>query len=75
MRNSGIELTVSADVIKNSDFTWETSFNITTNKNKVISLADGVENILKGDNGGLKLRISQYPESLSDVCICTRLPE
>ena len=55
MRNSGIELTVSADVIKNSDFSWETSFNITTNKNKVISLADGVENILKGDNGGLEI--------------------
>ena len=55
MRNSGIELTVSADVIKNSDFTWETSFNITTNKNKVFSLADGVENILKGDNGGLEI--------------------
>ena len=55
MRNSGIELTVSADVIENSDFTWETSFNITTNKNKVISLADGVENILKGDNGGLEI--------------------
>ena len=55
MRNSGIELTVSADVIKNSDFTWETSFNITTNKNKVISLADCVENILKGDNGGLEI--------------------
>ena len=45
MKNSGIELTVSADVIRNSQFTWETSFNITTNKNKVISLADGVENL------------------------------
>ena len=55
MKNSGIELTVSADVIRNSQFTWETSFNIATNKNKVISLADGVENILKGDNGGLEI--------------------
>ena len=55
MKNSGIELTVSADVIRNSQFTWETSFNITTNKNKVISLAVGVENILKGDNGGLEI--------------------
>ena len=55
MKNSGIELTVSADVIRNSQFTWETSFNITTNQNKVISLADGVENILKGDNGGLEI--------------------
>ena len=34
MKNSGIELTVSADVIRNSQFTWETSFNITTNKNR-----------------------------------------
>ena len=55
MKNSGIELTVSADVIRNSQFTWETSFNITTNKNKVISLANGVENILKGHNGGLEI--------------------
>ena len=55
MKNSGIELTVSADVIRNSQFTWETSFNIATNENKVISLADGVENILKGDNGGLEI--------------------
>ena len=55
MKNSGIELTVSADVIRNSQFTWETSFNITTNKNEVISLADGVENMLKGDNGGLEI--------------------
>ena len=58
MKNSGIELTVSADVIRNSQFTWETSFNITTNKNKVISLADGVENILKGKSIG---RLYLYP--------------
>ena len=55
MQNSGIELTLSADVIKNSQFTWETSFNITTNKNKIISLADGVENILAGDDSGLEI--------------------
>ena len=36
MKNSGIELTVSADVIRNSQFTWETSFNITTNKNNCL---------------------------------------
>ena len=54
MKNSGIELTISADVIRNKGFVWNTSFNITTNKNEIISLAEGVENILGGDDGGLE---------------------
>lgn len=55
MKNSGIELTISADVIKNKEFTWQTSLNFTTNKNEVVSLADGVENILGGDDSGLEI--------------------
>lgn len=55
MKNSGIELIVLVDVIRNSQFIWEISFNIMINKNKVILLVDGVENILKGDNGGLEI--------------------
>nr|WP_320057564.1 TonB-dependent receptor [uncultured Bacteroides sp.] len=54
MKNSGIEFTISADVIKTKDFTWDTSFNITTNKNKILSLAEGVDNIIAGDDGGLE---------------------
>ncbi len=42
MVNSGVELTVGADVIHTKDFSWNTSFNITTNKNKVTELAEGV---------------------------------
>lgn len=52
MQNSGIELTLSVDVIKTQDFKWTSSFNITTNKNKVVSLSEGVEEILSGDAGG-----------------------
>jgi len=45
MKNEGIELTISADVIKNKNFKWYTSFNFTTVDNKVLSLAEGVDQI------------------------------
>lgn len=48
MTNQGIELNISADVIKNKNFTWTTSFNITTTKNRVDKLAEGIENITTG---------------------------
>lgn len=54
MENSGVEFTIGADVIKTKDFTWNTSFNLTTNKNIVTGLADGVEEILAGDASGLE---------------------
>jgi len=54
MRNSGIELTLSVDILKNKDFKWNSSFNITTNSNKVLELADGVESILGWDNSALE---------------------
>lgn len=54
MKNYGVELTVSADILKDSEFKWFTSFNITTAKNEVISLADGLENILGMDDSQLE---------------------
>lgn len=49
MKNDGIEFSISADVIKTKDFTWNSSFNFTTSHNEVLSLAEGVEKIL-GDS-------------------------
>lgn len=49
MSNSGFEFTVSATPYKNKDLSWFTSFNITTHRNKVIALADGVEELLSSD--------------------------
>lgn len=40
MVNSGIELSVSANVINRKKFTWNTSLNLTTNKNEVTSLGN-----------------------------------
>jgi len=41
IRNDGIELSLNTLNIKNKNFEWQTSFNISFNKNKVIELADG----------------------------------
>ena len=45
MQNKGFELTIGADVIRTKDFSWTTNFNITTAHNKVIELAQGVDEI------------------------------
>ena len=50
MENRGIELTLGAEVISTKDFSWNTSFNITTAQNKVLSLAEGVPEIYAGDD-------------------------
>ncbi|MBB4079250.1 TonB-linked SusC/RagA family outer membrane protein [Lewinella aquimaris] len=40
VENKGVELTIGGTPLKLGDFRWYTSFNIATNKNKVLSLAD-----------------------------------
>lgn len=39
MQNKGFEFTLNTTNIERGDFTWNTSFNISLNKNKVLSLA------------------------------------
>jgi TonB-linked SusC/RagA family outer membrane protein len=39
MENKGLELTLNTVNIKTQDFTWNTTFNISMNRNKVLSLA------------------------------------
>ncbi|MGB8194086.1 MAG: TonB-dependent receptor [Chitinophagaceae bacterium] len=43
MYNKGIELSLNAQVINKRDFTWNASFNITTQKNRVTRLAPGID--------------------------------
>ena len=45
MENKGVELSIGAEIVKTRDFSWNSNFNITTSKNKVISLANGVTEI------------------------------
>ncbi|MXN92339.1 SusC/RagA family TonB-linked outer membrane protein [Flavobacterium sp. Sd200] len=47
VQNKGIEIEISAEIIRKSDFTWSTSINFTRNRNKVLSLSNSM---YKGDN-------------------------
>jgi TonB-linked SusC/RagA family outer membrane protein len=48
--NTGFEVTLSGRIIDKSDFSWNSSINISTNENKVLSLNDGQE-FIKSDPG------------------------
>jgi len=48
MRNSGIELLLTAQPVVTSNFTWEVMFNAAQNNNEVLQLAEGVD-FLSGD--------------------------
>lgn len=43
--NRGIEMLLSGSPVKNKSFTWTTSYNLAYNKNKVIKLLDGINNM------------------------------
>lgn len=46
IENKGIELALNATVIRTKDFTWDMQVNWFRNKNTVLSLYEGVDNIL-----------------------------
>jgi TonB-linked SusC/RagA family outer membrane protein len=53
MYNRGFEFQVNWNAVSKKDFSWNTSFNLATNANKVTSLAPGINNII-GSTGGLE---------------------
>lgn len=46
MYNKGIELAINATIIEKKDFSWNVNFNLTTQKNEVTALAQGVPEIV-----------------------------
>jgi len=63
-QNKGLELQLSATVINNKKFSWNTSFNISTNKNTIVALQGGVDGYLVssgwGQNGeDFKVQVGQ----------------
>ncbi|SEM37798.1 TonB-linked outer membrane protein, SusC/RagA family [bacterium A37T11] len=55
MRNRGVEIDVQGDVIKSSDFTWSLGFNFAYNKNKILALGSGLDDLQDGDTRILKI--------------------
>jgi len=51
MYNKGIEVSSSATPLKMKDLNWASTFNLTTNKNRVTSLAPGLTEILSSTSG------------------------
>ena len=66
MRNTGFELSVSADVIRKKNFTWTTSFNITTNSNEVTKLSNGLKEFISVGNGETT-NITQVGKSIGQL--------
>ncbi len=66
MRNTGFELSVSADVIRKKNFTWTTSFNITTNSNEVTKLSNGLKEFISVGNSETT-NITQVGKSIGQL--------
>jgi TonB-linked SusC/RagA family outer membrane protein len=60
MYNTGLEFTLSGSPIRKDNFEWSSSFNLTTNKNEVLELADGVPSIIIGANDGFTITLPGY---------------
>lgn len=60
IQNSGVELTVGVTPVMTKDFRWKSSFNFSTNKNKVKELHPDLKSFSYGDEGfsaGYMMRI------------------
>lgn len=60
MYNQGIEFSLNGAPIRTEDFTWNSSFNITSNKNRVTSLTDGVPSIIVGSVDTYSITLPGY---------------
>lgn len=49
MKNTGVELTLSPEIIKTKDWNWSVNFNLAYNKNKITELAGGKEQEVSGN--------------------------
>jgi TonB-linked SusC/RagA family outer membrane protein len=56
INNHGVELTLNGTPIKTaSGFTWDATFNFSRNRNKVVSLAEGVDTYVLGADRGVNV--------------------
>jgi TonB-linked SusC/RagA family outer membrane protein len=60
MYNQGIEFSLSGSPVSTPKFSWNSSFNITSNKNRVTSLADGVPSIIIGSTDAYSITLPGY---------------
>ena len=52
MRNKGIELILKGSPVKSKDLLWNVTLNFSANKNKILSIKEGLKEIPYGTSGG-----------------------
>ena len=52
IQNQGIEFLLSASPIRTANFSWDATLNFTRNRNKVLEIRDGIEDIFLGSSFG-----------------------
>jgi TonB-linked SusC/RagA family outer membrane protein len=60
MYNQGVEFSIGGAPIRKENFSWNANFNLTTNKNQVLELAEGVPSIITGTNDALTITLPGY---------------
>lgn len=48
LENKGLEFTIGGIIVENKKFSWNSNFNISFNKNKILALTEGQTSILSG---------------------------
>ncbi len=66
IQNSGVEILLSANIIKQKDFGWDVAFNYGSNRNKVIKLDDVVKKNIIASNRIVDIR-SNEGERVGDL--------
>jgi TonB-linked SusC/RagA family outer membrane protein len=52
IENKGVEIVVTATPVKTTNFTWDATLNFTRNRNKVVSIREGLTEIVVGTHFG-----------------------
>ncbi|MEC3965902.1 SusC/RagA family TonB-linked outer membrane protein [Flagellimonas halotolerans] len=52
IQNSGFEFVLGADIVRNEDFTWKATANLSVNNNEVKSIREGIDEIVVGNQFG-----------------------
>ena len=52
IQNKGVELTVKGSPVKNKDFSWDVTLNFSANRNKILSIYPGLDEIVVGSQYG-----------------------
>lgn len=52
IQNSGLELLANVGIVQSRDFNWVTTVNFSNNRNEVVSIREGIDNIFLGSDFG-----------------------